>query len=166
MDLGLAEHQRVASLLTKHGSRYDHSWLEVRDWVGMMEVKSGTGGWNVHEHLLIFGFGQRLDYAGWQRDWKRAANDPAAHIDLRQVGPAAVRYVTNYLSKGIWGGLTSIQARIHTTVLRGRRQLRRKRGSAVPPTPKGYQKCCTDRGSDGWNCVFDDFFGSASVDDK
>lgn len=123
-----------------------HPWNLVKDWVGVTEIKRGkmadpstsvprprttTLGWNVHDHLLIHLETNWTDYGDWQRRWKLAAMDPAAHLDLQQVEKSAMGYLTKYLSKGqMWGGLTISQARSIETFLKGRRFLRRKRGSA------------------------------------
>jgi len=143
-----------------------HPWSNVRDWLGVVEVKMGkSGGWNVHEHLLIdcgpSAF--RLDFGDWNAKWGEVAGPVlGGHSNLqklRGVVQTGVHYVTAYLTKGaVWGGLSVRQAWQNQDVLRGKRFVRRKRGSA-PPRQKSerWERCCMP---DGTNlCDLDTLWG-------
>lgn len=133
----------------------NHSWHDVHDWVGVLEIKRGhlpipysrrILGWNVHEHLLICSTKSELDYSQWQSDWKAAAGDPAAHLDLTLSTVNASAYLMKYMVKGgrsrVWGGMRQDTARRYSASLKGKRHLRRKRGSAPPSTNLGWTQCC------------------------
>jgi len=128
----------------------DHPWNLVRDWCGVVEVKLGKGGWNVHEHVLIECGPStiQLDYGDWNTKWSEVAGPIlGGHSDLQKLRgdiQAGVHYITAYLTKGaVWGGLSVHQAWQHRDVLRGRRFVRRRRGAA-PRIKSGpsYERCC------------------------
>ncbi len=116
----------------------------VHEWIAVWEVKKGRNGWNWHEHRLMWCPEEdRLDYSWWQKCWKLAAQDRRAHLDLQLVQSCAVGYLTSYMSKGLWGGLSIQQAWMNRGFLKGRRFLRRSRGSApdMRLAPK-WKQCC------------------------
>lgn len=148
---------------SRQGKEHEqHPWLDVKDWVGVTEIKrsSGRDGWNIHDHILISSETDRLPYSDWHRSWKRAAHDGAAHLDLQRVEGDAISYMAAYLSKGLWGGMTQDQAYWHRDFLRGRRFLRRKRGSSPNQViPTGWSQCCLpdEDGDCGLAGLWDDF---------
>jgi len=142
-----------------------HPWNLVRDWLGVVEVKMGRGGWNVHEHLLIEcePHIERLDYSDWTAKWRDVAGPVlGGHSDLQKLRnnvEVGVHYVTAYLTKGaVWGGLSVHQAWQHRDVLRGRRFVRRKRGSApIRIRKEKWERCCMPGHTD--RCDIDEMWG-------
>lgn len=142
----------------KRASKHEkHPWHQVDEWVAVWELKNIGNGWNLHEHMIVTSTLEELDYSGFQAAWKAAADDPAAHLDFVDLNSSlgGVAYATKYLTKGhCWGGLTSAQAVSISEFLKGKRFLRRKRGTA-PKMPKaGGAMCCSpsNRGDcEVWN---------------
>jgi len=144
--------------------KVSHSWNRVTDWVGVDEITNTGKGWNLHEHSILLTEVERLKYADWRRDWNLAVGSPS-HMDLQRLrygSDAAVKYVTKYITKRncLWGGLTVDQATSNMSVLRRRRFLRRKRGSApkLPPSTTSWEKCCLP--DSPFSCVLEDLFRS------
>ncbi len=137
-----------------HGK--DHPWNLVNDWCGVVEVKMGKGGWNVHEHIILTASQPRLDYGDWRERWEQAAGPLGGHTNLQKLRgsvQSGVYYVTKYLTKGaVWGGLSREQAYRDQDALRGRRFVRRKWGSAPPRVKSGiWERCCMPDSRD--NCA-------------
>jgi len=131
----------------------------VATWIGVYEVKrSKDKSWNVHSHKIVVGKTDRLPYGDLDRWWKQAAGDPAAHSDLE--GPSkdphsGAAYLTKYLGKdsGIWGSMSEHDALLHAGCLKGRRFLRRPRGSKPPVMASEYDYCCESIGPQ--DCYYD-----------
>lgn len=134
----------------------DSVWGQVDNFVGVFEIKRGNDlGWNVHSHKLITTLSPFIDFGHLQKDWKKAADDDAAHLDVARGRPIvdsyreghsdlAVSYLAPYLtkSKGIWGGMTESDAQANSDFLKGKRFLRRTRGTAPPPVKSDLVTCC------------------------
>lgn len=124
-----------------------HPWHLVEDWCGVVEVKMGRNGWNVHEHIILSASVPRLDYRSWADHWSKAARSLGGHTDLQKLRGSVsvgVHYITAYLTKSaVWGGLTREEAWRDQDCLRGRRFVRRKWGSAPPRVKSGiWERCC------------------------
>ncbi len=143
----------------KRGSTNEKDWIKT--WIGVYEVKRSKDlSWNVHSHKIVVGSskfigprrksgtnGSHYGYGFFDAAWKAAAQDPQAHSDF--VGPcndaiAGSRYLTKYLGKdsGIWGSMSVSEAVQFGDCLRGRRFLRRPRGSKPPAVASDYVYCC------------------------
>lgn len=143
----------VKSYKKRASKSEDHSWHTVGDWCGVVEVKNNHKGqgWNVHEHIVVNSSLSLLPYGKFQADWKAAAGDPAAHLDLQKLRPKqGVNYAVKYATKNgrVWGGLKPSDALAEEQALRGRRFLRRRRGSA-PDLQSDFGMCCLPD-SAGW----------------
>ncbi len=121
--------------------------------------------WNVHSHKIVVsdddfigpryrqiinGIEQPFGYHRFNEWWNIAAGTGSAHSDFE--GPSesprgGAAYLTKYLGKksGIWGSLTPAQAHQYGAPLRGRRFLRRPRGSKPADELSEYSHCCEVR---------------------
>lgn len=143
----------------KRGQPNTSNWIKT--WIGVYEVKRSKDlSWNVHSHKIVVGsskfigprrrrgtVGSHYGYGFFDAAWKAAAQDPQAHSDF--LGPShdaisGSRYLTKYLGKdsGIWGSMSVSEAVQFGDCLRGRRFLRRPRGSKPPDVPSPYVYCC------------------------
>jgi len=113
----------------------DHPHNSILDWVAVWETTNRGKGYNLHEHRLIEMKEDWLEFEDWQENWN-------GHLDLQLIEHDATNYMTKYLTKGLWGGLTVEQAEANAPFLKGRRFMRRKRGSAPVRGPAEYEKCC------------------------
>jgi len=141
----------------------NHFLTWIRTWIGVYEVKrSDDGSWNVHSHKIVVsddnfigprytqkinGIFQPRGYGRFDQWWKQAAGDQSAHSDFS--GPShsphgGASYLTKYLGKdsGIWGSMSESEGIQFGGCLRGRRFLRRPRGSKPPAVPSAYVYCC------------------------
>ncbi len=114
-------------------------------WIGTYEIKyKADTGFNIHQHFIIGANAERLDYAGINHHWDRAAGY-RAHSDFSHIVKGiggAVNYVSKYISKGFWGGLTSEEAFEYRQTLKGRNRIISMRGTIPPALSKGYCFCC------------------------
>jgi len=162
-DLGIAEtrFRKADHMRKKRGGNHFGTW--IKNWIGVYEVKrSEDQTWNVHAHKIVVadepfigpryierrnGLLQPWGYNRFNQWWGDAAGDPASHSDFE--GPTvSPRGASNYVAKyvggksAIWGGLTSAEAVQYGGCLRGRRFLRRPRGSKPPKLPSDFAFCC------------------------
>lgn len=128
-----------------------HPWHKVRAFIGVMEMTySPETGYNLHQHMLVGAtFWNRLDpeliglywskypaRAGWGR--KSNSHMPRMNHDV-----GAVAYLTKYISKGAWGGLSRGRVYMIREELKGRNRIQvmvRTSPSAVPK--HGFLMCC------------------------
>ncbi len=122
-----------------------HPLREAQIWIATTEVKySDQTGYNVHEHMIWGTKKSRMDFHKFHDCWDRAAGFQGAHINVRRVHDArhAVNYVAKYLSKGIWGGLSSGRAYQVRAGLKGRNRIQSKRGTVPPKAGSRFCLCC------------------------
>ncbi len=136
-----------------------HPFRVAKAWVAVTEITHDLStGFNVHEHMLwVTDQGVRLDYAELHHYWDKAAGYPAQLnvVELRSIH-GGVSYVAKYLSKGIWGGLSSGRAYLNRVALKGRNRINSKRGTIPKRLRTGKVFCCTAECSqecngEGWS---------------
>ncbi len=115
---------------------------DVRSYIGTYEiVHSLKTGFNLHQHLIIGTEVDRLDYKQYSADWSNAAGYTAHHnvAQLRSPG-AAIQYLSSYITKGFWGGLSQEMTYWNRSVLFGRHRIRTKQRTA-PPKMSDPDRC-------------------------
>lgn len=113
-------------------------------WIATTEITfSHRTGWNVHEHMIWGTQSSRMDFGKFHETWDRAAGFGGAHINIVKLDNSrhAANYVAKYLSKGVWGGLSSGRAYLVRDALKGRNRIQSKRGT-VPPKDQGPNVFC------------------------
>ncbi len=120
---------------------YEHN--KINHYIGTYEVKHKiVEGFNVHQHLILGTDVARLDYKKLHAEWD-AAVGYAAHLDVQIVNHGvggAINYITAYISKGLWGGLSAQMAYWNRSILFGRHRIRTKQ-KTVPPRTVDPVRC-------------------------
>ncbi len=122
-----------------------HPFRLAKIWVATTEIThSLTEGYNVHEHMIWGTQSSRIDFGEMHKWWDRAAGFEGAHINIVKVHNSrhASNYIAKYLSKGVWGGLSSGRAYLVRAALKGRNRINTKRGTLVPKLPSRFCLCC------------------------
>lgn len=116
----------------------------VTCWIATYEItwKQSTG-YHLHQHAVVGTNGERLDYALMHILWNKAAGYKA-QLDFRQIGDVrgAVDYISKYISKGCWGGLSRGRAYQMRDTLFGRNRVVCKHGTAVREHIAKFYVCC------------------------
>ncbi len=124
----------------------DHPLRLARFWIATTEIKySHRTGYNVHEHM-IWGVNQSWrPLTAFHKYWDRAAGFTGAHINVVKLEDSrhAANYVAKYLSKGVWGGLSSGRAYLLRNALKGKNRIQTKRGTIMSKPITKYQYCCS-----------------------
>ncbi len=134
-------------------------------WIATYEITySLETGYNLHQHALMGTAGfEQLDYAEWHRLWDMASMHGHAHLNFVPVWhrDRAAVYISKYIAKGCWGGLSRGRAYMVRSTLFGRNRIISKHGTAVDIRLPRYFICCippdkTQCVGDGWDTT-DDF---------
>ncbi len=124
-------HATIRKLLNNNSSVEHH---KITHYIGTYEVvHSLNTGWNVHQHLIIGTEDGYLDFKKLHAEWDTAAGYKA-HLDVRLINygvGGAINYISKYISKGIWGGLSPEMAYWNRKDLFGRHRIRTKQSTAV-----------------------------------
>ncbi len=131
-----------------------HPFRHAKFWIATTEIThSHREGYNVHEHMIWGTNHSFMDFDDFHLWWDRAAGFEGSHINVVKVRDArhAVNYVAKYLSKGVWGGLSSGRAYLLRDALKGRNRINTKRGTLVPKIQSEYCLCCFTDGADQCN---------------
>ncbi len=129
---------------------YDNapSWgvtKQVFCWIATYEITySERTGYHLHQHALIGTRGEDIPYGDWHNLWDTAAGYGAQlHFKELYDRKGAIAYISKYISKGCWGGLSRGRAYMVRSVLSGRNRIVTKHGTAVsgPDFPRFYL-CC------------------------
>ncbi len=131
-----------------------HPFRVAEIWIATTEIThSHKEGYNVHEHMIWGTHSAQVDFAAMHLWWDRAAGFPGAHINIVKVTDPrhAANYVSKYLAKAIWGGLSSGRAYLMRDALKGRNRVNTKRGTLVPKAQSAYCLCCFTAGGDQCN---------------
>ncbi len=126
-----------------------HPFRYAEFWIATTEIKhSHRNGYNVHEHMIWGTQKSWVDFDEFHLWWDRAAGFGGAHINVVKVRDSrhAVNYVAKYLSKGVWGGLSSGRAYQMRAALKGRNRVNTKRGTVLPKKFSCYCLCCFTAG--------------------
>ncbi len=137
----------------KNNAKNEHN--KITHYIGTYEVKHKLDkGWNVHQHLIIGSEHDHLDYKKCHVEWNFAAGYEA-HWNCEKITygvGGAINYISAYISKGIWGGLSPEMAYWNRNDLFGRHRIRTKQGTAVnKPVDPLRCYCCRTLYRD---CVF------------
>lgn len=137
----------------KRNLRKSDTWREHVRYMGVNEIKRTSGGqFNLHQHRLIQTSGPWLPFKEMGAAWKKAAGRNDAHFQVARnpdtgdylISPEAAKaYLSKYLSKDFWGGLSRLQAFRFATGLRNRHRTETSHGSHVPNESE-YVICCSD----------------------
>ncbi len=116
----------------------------VSHWMGTYEITfSLKKGYNLHQHLILSTQGENIDYGLVHTLWDRAAGYRAHtnFIKLNDV-PHAINYISKYIAKGTWGGLSRGRAWLNRGTLKGRNRVITKHGTALGARSPMYYLCC------------------------
>ncbi len=126
--------KRLTEQKKKKSSHLEHD--KITHFIGTYEVKHKLDtGFNVHQHYIIGTEHDRLDYKALHSEWNKAAGYQA-HLNVEKIDygiGGAINYISAYISKGIWGGLTPEMAYWNQSQLFGRHRIRTKQKTAVVP---------------------------------
>ncbi len=130
----------------------DPYWSEnpmnfLNAWVQVTEITyNWKSGYHVHLHMIA------CSQIRWGKDqlrqlhalWNKSARLEAAQLHVSPVhdikGVAA--YLSKYMQKQTWGGLSRGRAYMVRESLKGRNRIAFKRGTALPRPDRGYLLCC------------------------
>ncbi len=140
-------------------SRSSHPWSDVDAWIGVQELTYNPGsGYNLHQHMLIGQKGHRHRQKESRKVWSRAAPlrpDGSVQQSMYHCVPmnnivGAIAYVTKYISKGTWGGLSRGRTYLIRRTLKGRNRIQMMARTGPPVgEPLGMIMCCINAyGSD------------------
>ncbi len=127
-------HSAVKQLAQQNKTAVKTEHNKISHYIGTYEVKHALDtGFNVHQHLIIGTEHDYLDFQQLHKEWDLASGYKA-HLDVRQIRHGiggAISYITAYISKGIWGGLSTEMAYWQRKALFGRHRIRTKLRTAV-----------------------------------
>ncbi len=121
-------------------------------WIGTYEITySLSTGYNLHQHRIVGTNGLGLDYTLMHTLWDKAAGYHA-QLNFKKIDdvPGAIDYISKYIAKGCWGGLSRGRAYQVRETLRGRNRIMCKHGTAVSPRMATFYVCCL---AEDKNCV-------------
>ncbi len=119
-------------------------WAPIYCWIATYEIKYDPfTGYNLHQHLLVGTRNEMLDYPALHDVWDTAAGY-RAHLNFKPVWDfaGAARYISKYISKGCWGGLSRGRAYLVRETLKGRNRITTKHGTAVATDFPRFYLCC------------------------
>lgn len=125
----------------------DHPFNMSRYWVSVTEVThSVKTGYNVHQHMLVRfpkGYLKEGQISYIRDSWSKSAGYQA-HFNIRPMGDSvrAAEYLSKYMSKTCWGGLSRGRAYRIRNTLKGRNRINCKRGTVLMKPKLGYYLCC------------------------
>lgn len=124
-------HHPYHSVVTSYIGTYEITWHYFK-------------GYNLHQHLIVGADAEYLNYSGIDKCWSAAAGY-SAHSDLKRIEygiVGAINYVSKYISKGFWGGLSPEKTYDVRHTLFRRSRVYTKRGTVPPASTQGYCFCC------------------------
>ncbi len=145
-----SEFNHVRRAFHNHHQQYWHPWQGVRAFIGVIEItyKEETG-YNLHQHLLVGAHDWRhVKPEEVAKRWSimsgRMVGQPGmTHMPRMNNDIGAVAYVTKYISKGSWGGLSRGRVYMIRNELRGRNRIQSMvRTSPSSPPKQGFILCC------------------------
>ncbi len=127
-----------------------HPFNRISAWIGVHEMTYNIRtGYNLHQHMLVGSQAHipRIDYEVLRTKWSTSAGYPAmSHITRMNSVVGSIAYLTKYISKGTWGGLSRGRAYRIREVLKGKNRFTSKRGTSVPKRDRPvYVLCCISR---------------------
>ncbi len=136
----------VRKLFQAHVFRDTHPFHLVRAWVAMSEMTySMRTGYNLHQHMLL---GTKkwsdLNKEDLHGEWTKAAGRTSmSHLKRMHNRVGAVAYVTKYISKGSWGGISRGRVYLIRDELKGRNRIQFMPRTLPPKDPpSGFMLCC------------------------
>ncbi len=152
-----SEFNHVRKAFHNNYRRETHPWSGVRAFIGVIEITySHRTGYNLHQHMLVGAH----DFRHVDRDrvgklWSTLAagmtDKPGmTHMPRMDNDIGATAYVTKYISKGAWGGLSRGRVYMVRAELKGRNRIQcMVRTSPGAPPKQGFVMCCVtaDHGS-------------------
>ncbi len=147
-----------------NSNRRSHPFNRVEAYVGVTEIThTAKNGYNVHQHMLLGSRETKLDYSAIHDRWNSvtkfitAVEMPyKAHINIKRMDQekGAIRYMTKYISKGSWGGMSRGRVYMERNSLKGRNRIRFMRNTLPKVLTKAldpfFIMCCQ---SEGKNCA-------------
>ncbi len=132
-----------------------HPFHRVRAFVGVMEMTySERTGYNLHQHMLVGAHrwsevDRELVASRWSTMSTRAVGKGGmTHMPRMNHDVGAVAYLTKYISKGSWGGLSRGRVYMIRAELKGRNRIQVKMNTSPGAVPKpGFVMCCVTAAS-------------------
>ncbi len=131
-----------------HRAQAWHPFNRVTAWVGMLEITFSRGeGYNLHQHLLL-GTHRKNDVSRVRivQRWDNCGPTASSMTHLKRMTQAvgAIAYLTKYISKGTWGGLSRGRAYEIRASLKGRNRFQVMPATAPPREgATGFVICCS-----------------------
>jgi len=123
-----------------------HPWNNTKAWIAVSEITySSRTGYNLHQHALVSFSRKRRK--GWKRSlydtWNKSAGYSAVFNIQELIDPErAAAYISKYMSKATWGGLSRGRSYLCRDTLKGRNRITRKRGTGSPKLKSDFILCC------------------------
>ncbi len=160
-----------------NSNRPSHPFHSVEAYVAVTEITYGErSGYNVHQHMLLGSRGELIPYARIRDRWSSVTKFSSAdglpyraHVSIKRMDQTkgAIRYMTKYITKGSWGGMSRGRVYLVRNSLKGRNRIRFMRDTLPKVLTRAldpfFIMCCT---SEGRNCARADVIDATVVEPK